>query len=444
MSKPNYPDLLKSSKWDKEKGLIAKIVKSDTGVGKALDDVFANFNAIPWALFDEANIQTATTATLANQLVADAKAAAGKEVTAFHQSCNAASALGKKFAADFKSKPLVPKSTSEYLTKMAAAATAFYDAVTNATDPLRKKFEAHAKRFVQIEADIAELVKARTDAAGEMTKLLTAAKDTQKNAQRLLAHAKQSKDEAGGFAREGNAQMAIATATGVRRDAEEIADLVKHLEAVLDKHTQTPAAARARLSSSDPLISKPVAAKTTEIWNTYNKELADFRNIIKVVGQAATEADGFADEADSKAGVASKGAADFTKDLQELKAKIERTAGDLKMNYERLQKGPTTLDNELANAKKDKKLIPNAKRAAQLRAPDTDKQIAKVQANQKDVDSYVARFAKFPDGAKKDPLYATIDKGLKSLKTHVDMCASSCPGIKTQVENRVKAINALT
>lgn len=50
--KPVYPDTLTNRHWQKQKGIVAKVVKGETGIGAALDRLEKAFKAVEWGYFD--------------------------------------------------------------------------------------------------------------------------------------------------------------------------------------------------------------------------------------------------------------------------------------------------------------------------------------------------------------------------------------------------------
>jgi hypothetical protein len=125
MAKPAYPDTLKKAAWDKQKGVVAKLVKSETGIGGALDGLQALYNQLPWEKVDEGVIAHAKTADELKKHFEAGKVMLSGPLEGFRKKSFEVGNLAKKVADDFKKNKLVPKSSTEYLLKMSEGASNF-------------------------------------------------------------------------------------------------------------------------------------------------------------------------------------------------------------------------------------------------------------------------------------------------------------------------------
>ena len=120
---PEIPAILTKADWDREKGIIAKIGVGETGVGAQMEKVKNAYNAVDWSKF---NARTALPTTPSEPEPVDEALKAAKaeypKVEKVRQELRVLEGLAEKAAAVFKSKALVPKSSTEHANKVAAAA----------------------------------------------------------------------------------------------------------------------------------------------------------------------------------------------------------------------------------------------------------------------------------------------------------------------------------
>jgi hypothetical protein len=143
MGKPAYPEILTSTKWDKEKGILAKVFKGETGVGAALIDLKKHYDEVPWDTLDEKAMIAAVEPGDADKLLEDGKACLNGPIETARKKAVDASRVASKAAEDMKKVLLAPKSTREYLTKMSNAAVNFSAMMRDEATETLKKFQEH-------------------------------------------------------------------------------------------------------------------------------------------------------------------------------------------------------------------------------------------------------------------------------------------------------------
>ena len=127
---PLYPDALKASQWTKHKGIVAKIVKSDTGIGQALTETEAMFDKLPAHLYSRVSVPTDTKAECLDALN-KANAGFNGPMKAFFDKLLKVKQLATTQEAIFAKKVLIPKSTTAYVKKIADAAQGLTDTLRN-------------------------------------------------------------------------------------------------------------------------------------------------------------------------------------------------------------------------------------------------------------------------------------------------------------------------
>ena len=132
MKPPEYPKILTNKEWQKEKGIIAKLV-GKTGVGEQMDKVANKFNAVEWAKFYAKLVcakEKGVVATVhVDEKLQQAKDEYRKSVEPLRQELAKLKDVAKKAAELFKKKTAVPKSSTKYAEEVAKAAEQFSAAV---------------------------------------------------------------------------------------------------------------------------------------------------------------------------------------------------------------------------------------------------------------------------------------------------------------------------
>ena len=150
MAIPQIPQILTKADWDREKGVIAKIGVGETGIGAQMEKLRGVYNAVNW---NKLNVKTAfpqdpTDPALVDAALKEAKAEYAAKVEKVRQELRTLQNLAEKAAAVFKSKTLVPKSSTEHARKIATAADVLavqlksMDAEFNSFENMKKDIEA--------------------------------------------------------------------------------------------------------------------------------------------------------------------------------------------------------------------------------------------------------------------------------------------------------------
>lgn len=147
MPKPALPDTLKKANWDKQKGIVAKLVKGETGIGGALDGLLAVYDQVPWEKVDDAAIARAKGPEDLKKFFEGGKVVLAGQIEVFRKKSFEVGNLAKKVAEDFKKNKLVPKSSTEYLLKMSDGASNFATTMRDAAMASLKKVHDAMEAF---------------------------------------------------------------------------------------------------------------------------------------------------------------------------------------------------------------------------------------------------------------------------------------------------------
>ncbi len=127
MAAPTIPATLTQASWSKEKGMVAKILKSDTGIGDLIAKVATAYGAVDWNKF---NAATALAQVAVPADVDAAKLAASTEYKSKVEPLRKAVAdlrdKAKKTAEEWKKNKLIPSSSSKAAAAIDTAADQFY------------------------------------------------------------------------------------------------------------------------------------------------------------------------------------------------------------------------------------------------------------------------------------------------------------------------------
>lgn len=148
MAIPQIPTILTKADWDKEKGVLAKAMVGETGVGAAMDKVKAAYAAVDWKKFNAKTVfaQDPSDEALVDNALKLAKAEFSK-VEKVRAELRSLETLAQKAQATFKGKTLVPKSATEHAGKIASAADLMAVAL--------KSMDAEFKSFDEMKKTIA-------------------------------------------------------------------------------------------------------------------------------------------------------------------------------------------------------------------------------------------------------------------------------------------------
>ncbi len=122
--------LISKAAWDKQKGIIAKVFKTETGIGKAIDMVTASHKQVVWERFRSDKVSKkdyeAEYATNVKELISDLDDLENKCV---------------KVGSSFKKNPLIPKSSSKVLADIGVEAAKLSQALAVHYDSTVKKLK---------------------------------------------------------------------------------------------------------------------------------------------------------------------------------------------------------------------------------------------------------------------------------------------------------------
>jgi hypothetical protein len=158
MPKPAFPEILKASNWEKQKGIVAKLAKVEPDPLNACKSAEALFNKINWSKMNGATAAALATAPEINDFIKGMKA---EYVANFEPAKKAFSELNtvcSKTAAAFKASAIIPKSSREHVEKMATVASQFAVVLKSCCEPDIKQAQAAAVKkanltFEQCRAD---------------------------------------------------------------------------------------------------------------------------------------------------------------------------------------------------------------------------------------------------------------------------------------------------
>lgn len=125
MAVPKYPDILKESDWNKNKGNLAKLA-GETGVGAQMKVVAAKFADVDWGLFDvRTALKGGATADKAKQALVLAQGAYDKKVKPLITEIDKLAKKADEAQKKFKASKTIPKSSAEHAAKVVTAAKLF-------------------------------------------------------------------------------------------------------------------------------------------------------------------------------------------------------------------------------------------------------------------------------------------------------------------------------
>jgi hypothetical protein len=118
-----YPPILTDANWQKEKGIVAKVVKKETGIGAMMKTLKATFDGVDWNKFDpyEAMVNTRDrTPENIEKAMAAAKIEAGK-LEGVRKAAFALRDRAKVLSAEWAKSKLIPSSSRKHLDAVALA-----------------------------------------------------------------------------------------------------------------------------------------------------------------------------------------------------------------------------------------------------------------------------------------------------------------------------------
>jgi len=119
----SYPAILTDANWQKEKGIVAKIVSKETGIGALMKTLKTTFDGVDWNKFDPYEAMVATKDRTPEN-IAKAMAVAKTEAVKLEGVRKAAFALrdrAKVLSAEWAKSKLIPSSSRKHLDAVALA-----------------------------------------------------------------------------------------------------------------------------------------------------------------------------------------------------------------------------------------------------------------------------------------------------------------------------------
>ncbi len=116
---PVYPDILTVANWNKQKGIIAKVVKGETGIGARLTRLRSVYDAVEWQYFDPSYsgpLRKPKTKAELDERLKQARSKGG-QLEALRKECFAVRDECKKLGDKWEKSLVVPKSTREHVQK---------------------------------------------------------------------------------------------------------------------------------------------------------------------------------------------------------------------------------------------------------------------------------------------------------------------------------------
>jgi len=143
-----YPPELEATQWEKNKGVIAKIT-TETGIGKALTDLKDTYKALNQEKLGAGGYGKMFSVQQIDDAFKQAKDLYTAKVVPLRNKALAVSKLATDTGAKFKANKLIPKSSTEYVLKVANAASTMATAFKS-LDSEFASFEAAKKRLVEL------------------------------------------------------------------------------------------------------------------------------------------------------------------------------------------------------------------------------------------------------------------------------------------------------
>jgi hypothetical protein len=123
MALPVYPKILTDADWQKQKGIVAKIVKKETGIGELMKKLDAAYKAVTWDKFDAFRAlpyNNMRSMEAVDKAIVDAKTEHAK-VEPVRQAAFALRDQARAIAAEWKKSKLIPSSSIKHVEEVAKA-----------------------------------------------------------------------------------------------------------------------------------------------------------------------------------------------------------------------------------------------------------------------------------------------------------------------------------
>ncbi len=126
MATPPIPAALTQTSWAKEKGIVAKILKSDTGIGDLMAKMATAYGAVDWNKFSVAALANATTPGEVDVAKAAAVTEYKSKVEPLRKAVTDLRDRAKKTSEEWKKNKLIPSSSTKAAAAVATAADIFF------------------------------------------------------------------------------------------------------------------------------------------------------------------------------------------------------------------------------------------------------------------------------------------------------------------------------
>lgn len=148
MGLPAFPASISNARWQMEKGKLAKLFAKETGIGAQMVKLRTTVDKLDIGKLSVS--QSYKSIEAVDEAIKDCKSEFAK-LAPVRKEAYVLRDLAKKYAAEFKKNPLIPKSTSTYLLLVAKEAD-FFGVALKSYDPTAE-FEA-AKKKVESTAEL--------------------------------------------------------------------------------------------------------------------------------------------------------------------------------------------------------------------------------------------------------------------------------------------------
>lgn len=288
-----YPPILTNANWQKEKGLIAKIVAGETGIGAALTKLQGAFSGVDVSKLNASGYGKLHNDQEVDEAFKQAKGYYGSKVEPFRKLCFDVSTLAKKREEEFKKNAKVPAKSRKHVGEIAVAAS-----------HLATEFKSLDKEFASFDAMKQQIVKAKQDYAKKLkeygdkkTALLNAYQSASpsftsaaQQAEKLAAEADQAAVEAGATGSQvavQKAEVAVGKLEKIVGDAQKKeADLLK----IFDPHRSGEKPASYGLEKEDAAPFASVFVKAEALRKQFSKLVGEMEASLTEAKQSVAQA----------------------------------------------------------------------------------------------------------------------------------------------------------
>jgi hypothetical protein len=139
-----YPQILEEKDWNKHKGILAKVVKRETGITDKLKAARKAFEQINPAYWSDVTVETGSKASCAKALK-ELATEFSRSVKPCTDALRDVNVLATKTARDFQKNKLVPRSSRQHVESIADAAQELIDEIRSFIMAAKTEIETEAK-----------------------------------------------------------------------------------------------------------------------------------------------------------------------------------------------------------------------------------------------------------------------------------------------------------